>query len=158
MAPRSSAGAPELTGSWLGTGVATARSGRKSQVATHAAFAVGCASQIARHVVARVSHFINPRFSTRNYAYFFSGGSGKANSPMRAHQPSNYAVCSCAKARCSVVIDYAWIAQHKAKWPIAIACGVLQVSASGYFEHRRHKPKQVKPSSRINVPTLLTQI
>jgi putative transposase len=55
-------------------------------------------------------------------------------------------------------VKYAWIAQHKAKWPIAIACDVLQVSASGYFEHRRPKPKPAKPSSRINEPTHLTQI
>jgi putative transposase len=38
-----------------------------------------------------------------------------------------------------------------------IACGVLEVSASGYFEHRRPKPKPAKPSRRINEPTLLTQ-
>jgi putative transposase len=55
-------------------------------------------------------------------------------------------------------VKYAWIAQHKNKWPIAIACGVLEVSASGYFEHRRPKSQQAKPSSRINEPTLLTQI
>jgi putative transposase len=55
-------------------------------------------------------------------------------------------------------VKYAWIAQHKQHWPVAIACDVLQVSASGYFEHRRPKPKQAKPSSRINEPTLLTQI
>jgi putative transposase len=54
-------------------------------------------------------------------------------------------------------VKYAWIAQHKHQWPIAIACDVLQVSASGYFEHRRPKPKQAKPSSRINEPTLLAQ-
>jgi transposase InsO family protein len=55
-------------------------------------------------------------------------------------------------------VKYAWIAQHKHQWPIAIACDVLQVSASGYFEHRRPKPQQAQPSSRLNEPTLLTQI
>jgi putative transposase len=55
-------------------------------------------------------------------------------------------------------VKYAWIAQHKSKWPIAIACDVLEVSASGYFEHRRPKPKQAKPTARLSEPTVLAHI
>lgn len=36
-------------------------------------------------------------------------------------------------------MKYAWIARHKAQWPITLACEVLGVSASGYFEHWRRK-------------------
>ena len=34
---------------------------------------------------------------------------------------------------------YAWIAGHKGQWPVSLQCGVLGVSASGYFEHRASK-------------------
>ena len=40
-------------------------------------------------------------------------------------------------------MKYAWIAQHKARWPVTLACEVLEVSASGYFEQRRRsRPDQ----------------
>ena len=42
-------------------------------------------------------------------------------------------------------MKYAWIASNKAHWPITLACEVLGVSASGYFEHGRRK-KLAKPS------------
>jgi putative transposase len=42
-------------------------------------------------------------------------------------------------------VKYAWIASNKAHWPITLACEVLGVSASGYFEHGRRK-KLAKPS------------
>jgi transposase InsO family protein len=32
-------------------------------------------------------------------------------------------------------VKYAWITRHKGQWPISLQCGVLGVSASGYFEH-----------------------
>ena len=32
-------------------------------------------------------------------------------------------------------MKYAWITRHKYKWPITLQCGVLGVSASGYFAH-----------------------
>ena len=32
-------------------------------------------------------------------------------------------------------MKYAWIVSNKAHWPITLACEVLGVSASGYFEH-----------------------
>jgi len=36
-------------------------------------------------------------------------------------------------------VKYAWIAKHKAAWPITLACEVLGVSASGYFDHQRRR-------------------
>ena len=59
-------------------------------------------------------------------------------------------------------MKYAWIARHKKVWPITLSCEVLQVSASGYFEHWRHKdtPKPSKPgaSKRISDEALLVHI
>ena len=37
------------------------------------------------------------------------------------------------------LLNYAWIARHKALWPVTLACEVLGISASGYFEHWRRK-------------------
>ena len=42
-------------------------------------------------------------------------------------------------------MKYAWIAKHKAVWPVTLACEVLEVSASGYSEHWRRKDTD-KPS------------
>ena len=42
-------------------------------------------------------------------------------------------------------MKYAWIARHKADWPITLAWEALEVSASGYFEHWRCRDR-VKPS------------
>ena len=42
-------------------------------------------------------------------------------------------------------MKYAWIAKHKAHWPITLACVTLGVSASGYFEHlsqEKHRQTQ----------------
>lgn len=36
-------------------------------------------------------------------------------------------------------MKYAGIAKHKALWPVSVACDVLGVSASGYFERWRRK-------------------
>jgi putative transposase len=59
-------------------------------------------------------------------------------------------------------VKYAWIASNKAHWPITLACEVLGVSASGYFEHGRRKklPKPSKPGShkRMSDEALLTHI
>ena len=33
-------------------------------------------------------------------------------------------------------MKYAWIERHKNRWPITLQCEVLNVSASGYFEHQ----------------------
>ena len=43
-------------------------------------------------------------------------------------------------------MKYAWIVSNKAHWSITLACEVLGVSASGYFEHGRRKkvPKPTK--------------
>ena len=42
-------------------------------------------------------------------------------------------------------MKYAWIVRHKALWPVTLACGVLGVSARGYFKHCRRKDAS-KPS------------
>ena len=58
---------------------------------------------------------------------------------------------------------YAWIAKHKAHWPITLTCEVLGVSPkNGYFEHWRRKDTN-KPSKpgvrrRISDEALLVHI
>jgi hypothetical protein len=59
-------------------------------------------------------------------------------------------------------VKYAWIGKNKATWPIVLACEVLGVSASGYFEHQRRRG-QASPSSpgggtRVSNEALLAQI
>lgn len=59
-------------------------------------------------------------------------------------------------------MKYAWIAKHKSQWPVSLACEVLQVSASGYFEHWRRKdadkPSRAGGSARISNEALLVHI
>ena len=59
-------------------------------------------------------------------------------------------------------MKYAWIPSNKAHWPIALACEVPGVSASGYFENSRRKklPKPSKPDApkRMSEEALLTHI
>ena len=47
-------------------------------------------------------------------------------------------------------MKYAWIAQHKARWPVTLSCEVLEVSPSGYFEHVRRaaSDRSVKADGR----------
>lgn len=57
-------------------------------------------------------------------------------------------------------MKYAWIARNKAQWPITVMCEVLQVSTSGYFEHRRrgsNKPGS-GPAKRLSDQALLAHI
>jgi transposase InsO family protein len=59
-------------------------------------------------------------------------------------------------------VKYAWIARHKAYWPVTLACEVLEVSASGYFEHWRRKaadkPSRAGANKRISDEALLVHI
>ena len=59
-------------------------------------------------------------------------------------------------------MKYAWIASNKAHWPITLACDVLGVSASGYFEHGRRrsldKPSKLGTFKRMSDEALLTHI
>ena len=59
-------------------------------------------------------------------------------------------------------MKYAWIARHKAQWPVTLACEVLQVSVSGYFEHWRRKdtskPSRPGANRRISDEALLVHI
>jgi hypothetical protein len=59
-------------------------------------------------------------------------------------------------------VKYAWIARHKALWPITLSCQVLGVSASGYFEHWRRKdadkPSRPGANRRISDEALLVHI
>lgn len=59
-------------------------------------------------------------------------------------------------------MKYAWIASRKSHWPITLACEVLGVSASGYFEHWRRKnvdqPSKPGVNQRISDEALLTHI
>ncbi len=58
-------------------------------------------------------------------------------------------------------MKYAWIARHKTHWPITLACDVLGVSASGYFEsiRRIQQERPRKPGAgRIGNEALLAHI
>lgn len=59
-------------------------------------------------------------------------------------------------------MKYAWIARHKTQWPVTLTCEVLEVRASGYFEHWRRKsadkPIQPRASQRIADAALLVHI
>jgi putative transposase len=59
-------------------------------------------------------------------------------------------------------VKYAWIASNKAKWPITLACDVLGVSASGYFEHwspqEVAQAHQARFAKRMSDEALLTHI
>jgi putative transposase len=58
-------------------------------------------------------------------------------------------------------VKYAWIAQNKAVWSVTMTCEVLDVSASGYFEHQRRR-RQSRPSKpgngRVSSEALLAHI
>ena len=57
-------------------------------------------------------------------------------------------------------MKYAWIERHKAAWPVTLSCEVLEVSTSGYFEHRRRQAQAApsKPAGRISNENLLVNI
>ena len=58
-------------------------------------------------------------------------------------------------------MKYAWIASHKARWPVTVACEVLGVSTSGYFEQQRRRSsgRPSEPSgTRVNSDALLAHI
>ena len=59
-------------------------------------------------------------------------------------------------------MTYAWIAKHKARWPITRTCKVLGVRASGYFEHWRKRdwlrPSESGVNKRIGGEALLAHI
>ena len=55
---------------------------------------------------------------------------------------------------------YAWIASNKRQWPVSMACDLLEVSTSEYFEHMRRKgsdkPSKPGANKRISNEALLT--
>ena len=59
-------------------------------------------------------------------------------------------------------MKYAWIAKHRANWPITISCPVLGVSTSGYFDHWRQKssgkPSTPNSNKRFSDEALLVHI
>ena len=57
-------------------------------------------------------------------------------------------------------MKYAWIARHKAAWPVTLSCEVLEVSTSGYFEHQRCRAQAApsKPGGRVSNENLLANI
>jgi len=57
-------------------------------------------------------------------------------------------------------VKYAWIAKHKAAWPVTLSCEVLEVSTSGYFEHQRRRAQAApsKPGGRVSNENLLANI
>ncbi len=57
-------------------------------------------------------------------------------------------------------MKYAWITRHKRQWPISLQCGVLGVSASGYFEHIACRGSKVrsKPGRGLSDEAVLAHI
>ena len=59
-------------------------------------------------------------------------------------------------------MKYAWIARHRAQWPVTLAWKVLGVSVSGYFAHWRrkdaYKPSRPGANKRITGEALLVHI
>jgi len=59
-------------------------------------------------------------------------------------------------------VKYTWIDRNKTQWPIALACEVLGVSASGYFQYQRRKKSvavnNVTGLTRLSDGALLVQI
>ena len=56
-------------------------------------------------------------------------------------------------------MKYAWIAKHKVFWPVTLSCEVLEVSASGYFEHGRpREARKAGVTQRMGDEGLLVQI
>jgi putative transposase len=59
-------------------------------------------------------------------------------------------------------VKYACIDRHKVMWPVTLACEMLGVSASGYFEHWRRRdadqPSRPRASKRISDEALLVHI
>ncbi|MEC5293370.1 MULTISPECIES: IS3 family transposase [unclassified Aurantimonas] len=45
-----------------------------------------------------------------------------------------------------VAVRYAFVERHRGIWPIAVQCRVLQVSASGYHQHRLRQAADVGPN------------
>ena len=45
-----------------------------------------------------------------------------------------------------VAVRYAFIERHRGAWPIVVQCRVLQVSASGYHQHRLRQAAEVGPN------------
>ena len=58
-------------------------------------------------------------------------------------------------------MKYAWITANKSTWPISLTCDALDVSVSGYFEHRRRSltTRPTKPgNARLSNEALLAHI
>ena len=59
-------------------------------------------------------------------------------------------------------MKYAWIARHKNHWPVSLACDVLGVSTSGFFESIRRQgseqPSRPGANKRISSEALLAHI
>ena len=54
---------------------------------------------------------------------------------------------------------YAWIHQMRQQYPVSISCGVLEVSASGYFNWLRHPQDMAgRPGGRHSDEALLVHI
>ena len=59
-------------------------------------------------------------------------------------------------------MKYAWIARHKNHWPVSLACDLLGVSTSGFFESIRRQgaeqPSRPGANKRISSEALLAHI
>ena len=56
-------------------------------------------------------------------------------------------------------MKYAFIERHRSRWPVSILCEQLEVSPSGYHQHRQRRALgQGKPGGRISNDALLAHI
>ncbi|NDJ15372.1 MAG: IS3 family transposase [Acidobacteriia bacterium] len=57
-----------------------------------------------------------------------------------------------------VAVRYAFIERHEKVWPITVQCRVLEVSASGYHQHRARREAPDQPHRRISDMALVVHI
>ncbi len=57
-------------------------------------------------------------------------------------------------------MKYAWIAKHKATWPVTLSYAVLEVSTSSYVEHQRRRAQAApsQPGGRVSPENLPANI
>ena len=55
-------------------------------------------------------------------------------------------------------MKYAWITEHKRRWPLTLQCEVLGVSASGYFDHVALSKSPSRPGRGLSDEAVLAHI
>ena len=85
---------------------------------------------------------------------YAEGRACKSKDGARHSKKSDGVLCA------GISVKYAWIERHKSCWPVTRQCEVLNVSASGYFEHQRRRiaDNLVISGKRLSDAALLAHI